>query len=221
MAVHASSKIDLWLNIYHPAFYVSITDKENWAYINQGDTPTKLAALEAYFTELMVRINTWRNTAWEGRFEEAMGELIGAIVSFKNSATRFGTSEAFLPDLDAVAIFNIVNFIPDTLARAMDYYNDVSVGGVSFKLQTDIDRLALTVWQAVEIDLIAVAIAKAKSPTKALSKSSMFEPLVSPVGATLLTKEQLANIVFIDLRYKFVKDNIPGVTGITIPPYIT
>ena len=226
MPVHANSKIQLWVDEFNHAFYVSITNKENWVYTN--NTGDALDAWEDYFTNLMTAINTWRNDSTSaGRTELKTRGLINALYTYKMLGNNFGTDTSQIATMDAAVIYDMGGFIPATLSRGVNYYNDMIDSPpvppppyTSAKMDADIASLAVGTYDTVETGKIDTAISNSASVTSKFSNDALFNDLPAPSNPPM-TKQQLGEFIYVTMNYKKIKTYVPGIQGIDIPPYIT
>lgn len=220
MTVHVDSKIDLWVNTFHPDFYASITDKENWVFLDKAGDVDALAAWHDYFTDLMVKINAWRAATYASRSDATTKNIINVLFTYKMYGTRYNTDMTQVATTNALNIYDIGGFIPLTIARPVDSYNDMElIGYTSVLMDADLATLEPAVWQLDEAAKVTLAITNAQAPALAFGQRSMFE--APPVPVANISKQQLATFIFIDQKFKHIKDNIPGVLGIEVPAFIT
>ena len=119
MPVNPDSVIPTWINTYYPAFYTSITDKENYAYTN---IPSKKTYWIPLFTNLSTAMNTWKNI----NRESSLSGLISSIFNYTNLYLNFSESPSLMPTLDGYVIFDMNGFITSTLSRPTTYYDDLT-----------------------------------------------------------------------------------------------
>lgn len=222
MAVHADSKIDLWLDTFNHDFYVSLTDKENWTYLDNVSEPDRLQAWKDYFQALMDAMNAWRNSNYAERKAPNIQGLISQIYTYLMYGSRYGTSTADLGDMDASLIFDMGGFMATTIGRPIDYYNDITVIVAPFesaKMDADIASLEPSVWQADEKQKLDAVSTLARGAPSQYNFNNMFSD-TTPTPGTPMTKADMAEEIFVTLKWKFIKDNLPGVQGITVPDYI-
>lgn len=223
MPVHAQSQIQVWLNSYSPSFYTSLTNKEYWTYTAY---PSELNAWKGQFSSLMGAINTWANHTYSMRTVVKTKGLISAIYMYRYLGSAFGTSLANLSQLEAPSIYNIGGFIPLTLSRSDNYYDDLvspvppatDPPPTSAKMDADIATLAPSVFEPVERTKIEEILDLAGESSAIVTYNALFKDLPTPSGS-VPTKQDMANIIFTDLKFAIVKQYIPGVKGIDIPTY--
>lgn len=178
MPVNPDSVIPTWVNDYHPDFYVSITDKENYAYTN---VPADKGYWMTLFTNLSTAMTSWKNI---GR-ESSVGDLISAIYNYVSLYLNFAQNPSILPGLDAYVIFDMNSFITSTLARGTDYYDDLNVGThQSPKMTADITTVGTN---SIETGNINIAISSSQSVVRPFLNKAMFED-IPPVGPLLVLK---------------------------------
>lgn len=223
MPVHAQSQIQVWLNSYSPSFYTSLTNKENWTYTNY---PADLNAWKGQFSSLMGAINTWANHTYNMRSVVKTKGLISAIYMYRYLGSAFGTSLSNLSQLEASSIYNIGGFIELTLSRSDTYYDDlvspvppaIDPPPTSAKMDADIATLEPTTFEAVERTKIEEILDLAGESSAIVTYNALFTDLPTPSGS-VPTKQQMADIIFTDLKFSLVEQYIPGVQGIEIPTY--
>lgn len=220
MPVHANSKIDLWVNSFSPTFYDSITSKENWTYINYNSDASALAAWEAYFTNLMVRINAWAaDTTAPSRTSVSSKNLVQYTYTYVSLHYAFGTDFTDIGNFQSLFIYDIGGFVPDTIARAVDWYNDMElIGYTSPRMIADLAAIDIPAYQTIETARLATLSQSSLSVSSGFSYSALFEPL--PASVAPKTKTELATYIFITLGYKNTLIYVTGIQGMTLPPYI-
>lgn len=181
MGVHVDSVIPTWVNDYRPDFYTSLTDKEEYTYTTY---PGKKAAWMTEFTNLSTAMTNWKN---ENR-EDPLGSLISSVHTYLQLYLNFGVSGSYLASMDAFAIFNINNFIDDTLARAINYYNDMPNDPPydSPKINANITKINNDTY---EDGHIATAQANSKAVAGPFVANALFVDVlpIGPAGATRVT----------------------------------
>lgn len=219
MTVHVDSKIALWVNDFHPSFYASLTDKENWAYVENELDVDKLAALQTYFEDLQTAMDDWK--AGTNSARTGLAAVISRLVTYQMYVGR-GMVEGTVTDeqLDAKQIFDMNGLIAATLSRPTNYYDDITEPtpeATSVKLEADIALLEPSAWKPPEIAKLATIEAAANSVVSAYNYKAQFEDMV-PVEDPPVPKNKLetAQWIFLTLHYKWAKDTFPGVT-LTIP----
>lgn len=215
MPVHADSVIPTWLNNFYPDFYVSLTDKENDCYTrNSGNDKTEWIPL---FTNLSTAMNNWKNAARETK----VAGLVSSIYSYVMLNLNFGTSSGSLAIMQAYYVFNMNNFVDNTLARATDYYNDLvenppsSGTYTSAKITADVSQI--NGYATQEDNRISAANSTAASTSSVFVNTALFND-VTPIGSA--SKQDMGNYIFTTMNYKKVYQNL-NVGSLALPPYIT
>lgn len=220
MAVHVNSKISLWVQTFHPTFYTSLTDKEEWLYTQHELDPEELAAAEGYFEDLQTAMDAWK--AGTSTARSSLKPIVMRLVTYQMYVGRGMVLSSVTPEqLDAKQIFEMGGFITATLSRPVEYYDDMTTyvppdPCTSAKLEADIALLEPTVWRPMEQAKVDAIESAAVGVVTDYNYKAMFED-VSPVGpGTPMTKAQTSEWIFITLNYKWAKDTFPAV-NLTIP----
>lgn len=213
MPVHAESQIPTWINTYHPTFYVSLTDKENDAYTrNSGNEKDDW---KPKFTQLGDAMTSWKNISRQ----DSVSNLISALYSYVLLNLNFGTSFS-ATTVTALVVFDINGFITSTLARSVDYYNDLvedppsSDIWTSAKMTADITAVGNN---TVEADKINTAFNTSKAVIGPFMSNILFNDVTPTASAS---KQQVGIEIFNNLDYKKVYQNL-NVGSLTLPGYIT
>lgn len=212
--------LSYWLSQYDPAFYNKLYSMEQSAYASPY--PTYWAT---EFSNLMGAINTWAAHTHRARSITRTKSLIGAIYMYRYLGSAFGTSMADLYKMEAPKIYDIGGFIPLTMSRPTNYYDDMVVTGVppdpveaeSAKMTADVASLAPAVFEPIETDKIEEILDLAGTSSSIVTYNALFNDL--PAQAAAPTKQQMATIIFTDYKFEIVKQYITGVKGIDIPVY--
>lgn len=230
MAVHSNSKIDTWLNDFNSEFYVSLTDKEEWVFDNH--TGDELSAWEDYFELLMVKINEWATTETLERGITSTKGLVSMVAMYIKLYTQFNSEELDLGEnnqanLSADKIYDMNGFIELTISRPVDYYDDIvevppeppelEPTQESVKMINDLDLLDSEAWQDNEKTKIQTALSLAGAAGATINYVAMFNTF--PPVVTVVSKESLATLVFVDLKYAHYGEYITGIKGIEVPVY--
>ena len=230
MTVHIESVIPTWANVYYPAFYDSITSKENWCYTQSfsfpADPPEDPPIIiegnvlcKTSFLSLTTKMEAWKNTNYQTSVTDIVPLISGvyALGTLFNLITNPPVATKTLADIlnarDAYLLFKMNGFMASTLSRNDDYYNDFTILGVSAKLTADI----AIVNTAGTSDKAAVTAAMPELylSLKTLGARSAFE---TPTGPSLTNDEKMQKI-FVELHYGNVYDvlNINTVLGLPNP----
>lgn len=226
MAVHVYSKIKPWVQEFHPDFYTSLTDKEEWTYLNHELVEEELEAAEDLFQSIQDAMDSWKNSAAAPRL--ALKPIVMRLVTYQIYVGR-GMVEATTTDeqLDAKQIFEMGGFIAATLSRPVDYYDDITeydplvppYEPESLKMVADLELLDPVNWKPLEQAKVDALEALASSVVNGYNYKAMFEDIVPAGTGTPQTKIQTAEWIFNTLHYKWAKDTFPGV-NLAIPPFI-
>lgn len=204
MAVHPNSVIPTWINNYWPAFYVALTDKEEYAYNNGAGT--------SQFSTLATRLNTYRTTNRSG----PVYELISAIYSYYAMQQNFMQGDIELEDYDYTQYISFGNFGPATLVRPVSYYNDFSLG-TSARLTADNNYLQNDA-DDDEVENIQIAREILTTDLNGFVSKYLFED--PPISSSPVGKQQIGLFIFNILLYRRVYEYL-NVAPNTLPPYIT
>ncbi len=185
MPVNPSSVIPTWINSYYPSFYVSITDKENFAYTNIPADKTYWIAL---FTNLSIAMGSWKNI----NRQTSVSGLISSIFNYTNLYLNFAESPSLMPTLDGYVIFDMNSFITSTLSRPTNYYNDLAetppLSGIytSAKMTADINAVGNI---SVENGKIVAAQNSIEGITLPFVNKAIFEDVIptGPLAAVEIT----------------------------------
>lgn len=115
MTVHAQSVIPTWINSWNPAFYTALTSQENWSYVNQGTT-----IWLPLFTTLVAPLNNYKNFNRQSEISNFFFGTYGYVVMHN----LYGTDGSLVPSFDANGIYSMAGFVPTTISRPVNYYND-------------------------------------------------------------------------------------------------
>lgn len=232
MAVHPDSKIDVWLNDFNPAFYVSLTDKEEWTYNEYEDDVEELNAWKDYFQQLMDKINLWANAEYLERGVLSTKSLISTIATYIRIYGQFNSEDYDLGEdqtenFSADNIYNLNGFFDVIISRPVDYYSDLAEippeppeldpTYESEKMIADLESLEESAWQPAEKASISAILNSAGSAAATVNYTATFGDL--PPQTTFMSKQSIATMVFEDLKFGFYKQHIPGIKGIDIPVY--
>ncbi len=181
MGVHVDSVIPTWINTYHPTFYTSLTDKEEYTY---NTYPSYKSQWITEFTNLSTAMNNWKNVSRE----TSVSGLLSSIHTYIQLYLNFGTSSAALASMQAYTIFNINGFISSTLARPIGYYNDMTSVAPYNSAKVDADIAAINT-MATETSSITTAQNNSKAVVTPFVANALFVDVspVGPAGATQVT----------------------------------
>ena len=168
MAVHPQTQIPSWVKDYHKEFYDSITAKEYWCYTNiftlpppppnplpEGYVPGPsydqpgLYWYKILFKQLADTMNAWKNTNYQSIGIDLVTLTSGLYSSAKlfkmadvpNPFPNGQSVQDILSACDAYVLLNMAEFIPHTLSRPENFYNDIDSGGESALMADDIASL--------------------------------------------------------------------------------
>lgn len=134
--VNAQSVIPVWINSWRPDFYVSLTDKEDFAY---SASPATLPTWKGLFTRLASAINAYK--AYNRETE--VSDLLFGAYSYLALHAVYGTDGSLQSQFDANILYSMHSFVNLTLSRPIGYYNDLIIPADatppdSLTLETDI-----------------------------------------------------------------------------------
>lgn len=206
MAVHPNSVIGLWVKNYRNAFYVAITDMEEYSY----NIPGQFTFWQSEFTNLMTAMNNWKNAARTYFNEEYIRSLHTCVVAQEVFGYTLGMN------INQYTIFDMNNFVQDTLGRPVNYYDDYNPlpSPDSAKMNASIAQITTT-GESTKVSNVA---SEAQTQANKMINKSLF---VTPNMATK-TKEDLGLVVWEDLNLVNVYETINNSAGgISRPPYVT
>lgn len=210
MAVNPSSVIPTWLNNYWPELYVSLTDKEDYAYINFGTG----SGTQTQFSALAARINGYKNILRTPKVRD----IIQSIYSYKAMQQNFNLGDIDLTNYSYDKVFSFGSFGTNTLTRPTSYYNDWAGSPlVSARLTSGIDYIQNDAIDD-EDNLISQAVEDLTQDFQNQIDQYLF--VDPPAPETPASKQSLGIYIFNTLLYKKVYSNL-NVTPLTLPPYIT
>lgn len=178
MGVHVDSVIPTWVNDYYPAFYTSLTDKEEYTY---NTYPSEQAEWMVEFTNLSTAMTNWKNDARE----TLVSGLISSVHTYIQLYLNFGTSSASLPSMQAYTIFDMNGFITSTLSRPVSYYNDLTVGPPANSVKIDANITTINT-DSIESGKVDTAQNNSKAVTGPFVANALFVDVapIGPAGAT-------------------------------------
>ena len=222
MPVNVGTEIDLWVNDYNPAFYVALTDKEDWTYNTYSGNAPALAAWHVYFTNLMTAINVWAAAGGASRTEAYGRDLLNSMYGYIALNTAYGTSFGDIGLMDAHAIYSMSTFVPNTIARSVDWYNDMIVigGPPPFTSARMVADIAVVTGSPAsdEVAKLDAAILAARTVIQGFTTSSLFADF-TPTG-TPVTKPAQQTYIYTTLNYEAVVTNVTGIQGFALPPFL-
>lgn len=203
MAVNPDSKIPLWVNDYYPAFYVSITDKEDDCYTRTGGS--EKVHWEPLFQDLANEMDNWKNVSRNSKLQD----LIPAIWQYRILGLNFGEDNSNLSEMDGYYIFNMGGFIQSTLSRAVDYYNDLvetpPASGIYLSAKITADVNTIIGYNTMENNRKSSAETYGRNIASNFNLIALFEN-VTPTGSA--SKEDMKTEIFTNLHYKQVYENL-------------
>lgn len=222
MAVHAQSVIPTWVNDYYPAFYVALTNQEEYAYDSAGGI--HLTHWKTIFQTLVARMNTFK--VYGRDLKDYISALYSWYLLSVMYSTPFDANAA-----NAYTVFSMNGFMAACIGRATSYYNDlvetapasgiwrsVKLGGDSSGAVTGAgDIFTVNGFQAPEDALRLSNETAARTSSAGIVQKALFNDI--PLDNPPKTKQEMGEYIFLDLHHKQLQLAI-GV-GIDIPSYGT
>jgi hypothetical protein len=205
MTVHVDSVIPSWVNTLDSAFYNSLTDQENWAYLNPS--PGLKSDWITLFTSLVTALNTWKNTNRQNN----VADLVQVMYGVRIMSVKYNIG-IVLTGFSAPSYATIGGFIASCKARAVNYYGDYSAG--SAKITADI--ATINSGAATELSGLASGVLSMASSLKPHSHKLMFDGL--PTVAEV-THAEVCDYIFNTLGYKNYY-NALNVGTLTVPTVV-
>lgn len=186
MPVHPASVIEPWLLEVDPAFYDSITTKENYSYFfdDQSYWTTQ-------FSNLMSVLNSWKNISRE--IEQHFIQIFQHYSTTQQFIALNLPEPLISSDISALSFFDAGGFRSVTLTRPTDYYDDKPVGlDDSTKMLADIAQIQTASDQEQSI--------KDSVMNKVIKNSAriVYLSLVSSPDVTAIHKETITQVLFKD-----------------------
>jgi len=221
MPVNAGTEIETWVNDYYPAFYVALTDQEDWTYTNYIADASALAAWHVYFTNLMTQMNAWKNATKVPRSLEKGRDLIQALYGYIALNVAYGTSFGSIGLMDAYVIYDMDGFTASTISNPVDWYDDmIVVGGpppyTSAKMVASIATVTTSVTSNVEETQYNIALNTARLLISDFGMGSMFTDY-TPTGVAI-SKASQQTYIYDTLHYLGIGTAVTT-SGISIPPF--
>lgn len=207
MAVHPSSVIGVWLENYRESFYVALTDMEEYSY----NLPGEFAFWQGQYTNLMSAINAWKNATRTYHNSNYVRNLHTCVVAQEVFGYSVGVN------INQYTIFDMDNFVQDTLGRPVSYYSDYTAlpSPNSPRITSSINQISTST--TVESNKVQNVIDEAAILATKMINKSLF---VTPTMATK-TKEDLGKYLWENLNYVNVYESLSDVPGgIDRPPYV-
>lgn len=222
MAVHAQSVIPAWINAYYPAFYVALTDQEEYAY--NSNSGNDLAKWQTLFGYLVTHMGTWKAASRD--LKDFMSALYSSYLLSVMYAEPFNPNTA-----DGYYIFGMNGFVNSVLLNPVSYYDDLvetSLGsGIWRSAKIGVDTSGVltgsgnihtidgyAAWETSKITDVQDA---SRASASGIVSKALFEDI--PLANQPKTKQEMGEYIYNDLHYKNIVGTIP--TLLTLPSYIT
>lgn len=202
MTVNVNSVIPLWVNTWNPTLYNSLTDKENWSYVNQGLIWVPL------FTQLANALNSYQAY---NRQTEISNFFFGAY-AYVTFNKIYGTDGSQISNFNAQNIYNLNGLVNAIINRPVSYYNDISIVIPSTDYNSPLmqaDILQIYNSSKTESTLIANLSNLGRGAIQNLQVTLLFKD-VKPIQ--VLTKDNMKTLFFVNLNWNQVYNalNIGG-----------
>lgn len=230
MAVRPDSVIELWVNALNPTFYTALTNQEEFFY-DSAETLDPLALPFAIdlIQLLMDTLNAWKAESAPSRSASSLNAIPNFIYTYNMYRERFGMEEVDADLLDAKNVYDMGGFPAVVISRAVGYYDDIIEDPlnpgeyISDKVDADIATMDAGVWLPMEQENLAAVESIAVGNVRAMNGKSLFDGLPSPPEPPIvpMTKQELAEWIYLTLNWKWVKDTFPAASGMDIPLIIT
>lgn len=216
MPVNPNSQIPLWLEDFNEAFYISITDKEDWALLNYPTGAQNTTILD-YFSSMAAAMESYKTTS---RFNEFYS-FLGIMYQYYLARMNFNADIIDFDDFTVDKVFSLGNFIEDTLSRPVNYYNDLTQASpadpyLSPRLEADVTYLQNSAISDENALMTSLSTPLTNATQKVISKS-LFEdvpPSPAPVG-----KQDTGDFIFNTQNYKSIY-GVLNVAPLELPSYI-